>query len=183
MKTLLLIVSALFILGCSQEKKEQQGSEQKVQEQSVKRVETKAVAAEPQKQVEQVAQKEVEPAAQKPVAKVTKTEEKVEKKPVVEVEKVKTEVVPKEVATIDKAEVDGSKLFVKCAGCHGKNAEKKALGKSQIIKGWDEAKIVTALHGYKDGTYGGSMKTVMKSQVSNLSDDEINAVAKYISKL
>ena len=183
MKTLLLIISALFILGCSQEKKEQQSSAQKVQEQSVEKVEKKAVEAEPQKQVEQVAQKEVETAVQEPVAEVNKTEEKVEKTPVVEVPAVKTEVVPKEVAVIDKTEVDGSKLFVKCAGCHGKNAEKKALGKSQIIKGWDEAKIVNALHGYKDGTYGGSMKTVMKSQVSNLSDNEINAVAKYISKL
>ena len=97
----------------------------------------------------------------------------------VEVEPVKTEVVPKEIQKIVTADV----LFKKCSACHGANAEKKALGKSQIIKGWEVAKIKKALHGYKDGTYGGAMKGLMKGQVSNLSDSNIEEIAKYISKL
>jgi cytochrome c553 len=70
-----------------------------------------------------------------------------------------------------------------CAGCHGANFEKAALGKSQIVKGWDAAKIETALKGYKDGSYGGAMKGVMKGQVARLSDADIKAIAEQISKL
>jgi len=104
-------------------------------------------------------------------------------KQVKEVAPVKTESVPKKVAVVKETGVDGAKIFVKCSSCHGKNAQKKALGKSQVIKGWKESKIVTALHGYKRGTYGGSMKAIMKGQASGLNDAEINAVAKYISNL
>lgn len=56
-----------------------------------------------------------------------------------------------------------------------------ALGKSKIIKNWDASKIVAALKGYKDDTYGGVMKGVMKGQVANLSDEEIEALGAYIS--
>ena len=70
-----------------------------------------------------------------------------------------------------------------CAGCHGANGEKAALGKSQIIKGWDVAKTTAALKGYKDGSYGGAMKGVMKGQVARLSDADIQALAEHISKL
>lgn len=78
--------------------------------------------------------------------------------------------------------VSGADLYKACASCHGQNAEKPALGKSQIIKGWDAAKIASALHGYKDGTYGGAMKNLMKPQSMKLSDADIKAVAEYISK-
>lgn len=77
----------------------------------------------------------------------------------------------------------GAQVFVKCSGCHGQNAEKSALGKSQIIKGWDASKISHALNGYKDGTYGGAMKGLMKGQVSGLNAEDISLVAKHISGL
>ena len=77
--------------------------------------------------------------------------------------------------------VDGSVVFKACAGCHGADASKKALGKSQVIAGWDVSKVSDALHGYKAGTYGGAMKGLMKGQVSKLSDEDIKAVAEYIS--
>ncbi|RXJ81756.1 c-type cytochrome [Arcobacter sp. F2176] len=70
-----------------------------------------------------------------------------------------------------------------CAGCHGANFEKPALGKSQIIKGWPAAKVEEALKGYKAGTYGGAMKGVMKGQVARLSDADIKEIAEKISKL
>ncbi|WP_428023471.1 c-type cytochrome [Arcobacter sp.] len=70
-----------------------------------------------------------------------------------------------------------------CVGCHGANFEKAALGKSQIVKGWDAAKVEAALKGYKDGSYGGAMKGVMKGQVARLSDADIKAIAEQISKL
>ena len=77
----------------------------------------------------------------------------------------------------------GATLFAKCASCHGQNAEKKALNKSLVIKGWSVAKTIASINGYKDGTYGSTMKAIMKPQVVNLSKDEVQALAKYISNL
>ena len=78
---------------------------------------------------------------------------------------------------------DGAGLYKKCASCHGKKAEKKALNKSQVIQGWDKQKIVDALKGYKDGSYGGAMKGLMKGQVATYDDAQIEAVSEYISTL
>ncbi len=76
---------------------------------------------------------------------------------------------------------DGASLYKKCASCHGANAEKSALGKSQIIAGWDKSKLVNAMNGYKNGTYGGAMKMIMKGQVAPLSAADVDALATYIS--
>jgi cytochrome c-type protein NapB len=69
-----------------------------------------------------------------------------------------------------------------CAGCHGANFEKSALGKSKIVKDMTKDEIVKALKGYKDGSYGGAMKGLMKGQVAKLSDDDINAIAEKFGK-
>lgn len=86
-------------------------------------------------------------------------------------------------AGLSTAYADGAGLFKKCISCHGAKAEKKALGKSHVIAGWDAAKIETALKGYKTGTYGGAMKGVMKGQVAGYNDTQIKEVAKYVSGL
>ena len=78
---------------------------------------------------------------------------------------------------------DAERGIPSCAACHGQNGEKAALGKSQIIQGWDKAKVIAALNGYKDGSYGGVMKGVMKGQVVTKSDAEIDALAEFISNL
>lgn len=72
--------------------------------------------------------------------------------------------------------------YAKCATCHGANGEKVALGKSKIIKDMTKADFVAALKGYKDGTYGGPMKAIMKGQVAKLSDADIKALADYMGK-
>jgi len=68
----------------------------------------------------------------------------------------------------------------KCVGCHGANFEKKALGKSKVVKDMSKAEIVAALKGYKDGSYGGAMKGLMKGQVMALSDADIASMADAI---
>jgi cytochrome c len=78
---------------------------------------------------------------------------------------------------------DGETLFKVCATCHGAKAEKSALNKSQVIAGWDAAKITAALNGYKDGTYGGPLKGTMAPQVKNLDANAIATLAKYIEGL
>ena len=75
---------------------------------------------------------------------------------------------------------DGAALYKKCTACHGAQGEKHALGKSKIINTMKPSEIETALHGYKDGTYGASMKAVMKGQVATLNDEQIKAIAEFI---
>ena len=86
------------------------------------------------------------------------------------------------IATLGLLSVTASAVDTKaCAGCHGANFEKAALGKSKIVKDMSKADIATALKGYKDGSYGGAMKGMMKGQVAKLSDEDIEAMATQIA--
>lgn len=82
-----------------------------------------------------------------------------------------------------KPETSPAVLFQKCAACHGNHAEKSALNQSAIIGTWDSKRIANAIKGYQDGTYGGAMKTLMRSQVKDLSRIQIEALSEYISHL
>ena len=170
MKILISAILALFLVGCSSESKEetQDTSTQSIT-QSAKELKSEAEqeAQEPKEEVVEKAQEVKEAVSQK-------TQE------VKEVVVAKTKEI-EEAVTAPK--VDAAKMYQVCAACHGPDASKPALGKSQIIKGWDAKKIADSLHGYKDGTYGGAMKGIMVGQVSKLSEDEIEALAEYISKL
>lgn len=198
MKIVLSVVVALFLFGCSQDDKETvkesvstkseivaEKSKAIVEEvkESVadsKLVEESKAVIEKSEVVVDETVKKVEVATKEAVEEVKVVAQEVEQS-VKEVISEKEEVI----TTASKAEptVDGAAVYQTCVACHGANAEKKALNKSQIIKGWESKKVVAALHGYKDGTYGGVMKGVMKAQVTKLSDAQITAVAKYISSL
>ncbi|MGB5964600.1 MAG: c-type cytochrome [Sulfurimonadaceae bacterium] len=80
------------------------------------------------------------------------------------------------------AAADGAALYKKCASCHGNAGEKHALNKSKIINEMSKDEIVTALKGYKDGTYGGPMKALMKGQIAAYDDAQIDTVAAFIAK-
>ena len=69
-----------------------------------------------------------------------------------------------------------------CAACHGANFEKKAMNVSKIVKDMTKEEIVTALKGYKAGSYGGAMKALMKGQVAKLDDAAIESLAGEIKK-
>ncbi len=77
---------------------------------------------------------------------------------------------------------DGESLYGKCAACHGANGEKVALGKSKVIKDMSKEDFIAAMQGYKDGTYGGAMKSMMMGQVATLNKEQIEAIADYIVK-
>lgn len=68
-----------------------------------------------------------------------------------------------------------------CIGCHGKNFEKPAMNLSRIVKDLKEDEIRKALKGYKEGSHGGSMKEVMRNQISKFTDDEIEEIIKIIT--
>lgn len=78
---------------------------------------------------------------------------------------------------------DGVALYQKCISCHGAKGEVKALGRSEAIANWSVERNVAALKGYRDGTYGGPMKALMKGQVANYSDAQIQAVSEYVVSL
>ncbi|HHD82327.1 MAG TPA: c-type cytochrome [Campylobacterales bacterium] len=69
-----------------------------------------------------------------------------------------------------------------CTGCHGQNFEKAAMGKSKVVKDMTAEEITTALNGYKDGSYGGPMKAIMKGQTASMSEDDIKKFAEKHGK-
>lgn len=75
---------------------------------------------------------------------------------------------------------DGATLFTKCASCHGVDGGKSALGKSKMINQMSVPEIEAALSGYQNGTYGGTMKALMKGQAASLSETDIKTIAEYI---
>jgi len=62
-----------------------------------------------------------------------------------------------------------------CKGCHGANFEKAALGKSKIVSDMTKDEVSASLIGYKNGTYGGAMKGVMKGQVARYSEADLKS--------
>lgn len=78
---------------------------------------------------------------------------------------------------------DGAALYSKCTGCHGVFGEKQALGKSKVINKMSKEDLITALNGYKDGSYGGPMKGLMKGQVAKLDKAQVEALALHITSL
>lgn len=73
-------------------------------------------------------------------------------------------------------------LYNQCAGCHGEKGEKVALGRSKVINLMTTQEIIDALNGYKNNSYGGAMKGLMKVQVKKLTLEEIEQIARFISK-
>ena len=67
-----------------------------------------------------------------------------------------------------------------CTSCHGADFSKAALGKSKVVSDMSKEDIVTAMLGYKNGTYGSNMKGLMAGQVKKYSDAELTAVATVI---
>jgi len=79
---------------------------------------------------------------------------------------------------------DGAAAFAKCAGCHGQNGEKPALGKSAVITGQDAAKTLEQLKGYKAGTLNQhGMGGVMKGQVAAMDEATLKEVSDYIAAM
>ena len=67
-----------------------------------------------------------------------------------------------------------------CTGCHGMDWTKKALGKSKVVSTMTHQEIAGSLKGYKDGSYGGAMKGLMKGQIAKYSNEELEAFSETI---
>ncbi len=92
--------------------------------------------------------------------------------------------------TVTKAAVStagnetGKTAYAKCAGCHGVDGKTQALGKSAVIAGQSTETLIKSMNEYKAGTRNvAGMGTLMKGQVASMSEDDIKAVAEYISAM
>jgi cytochrome c553 len=72
----------------------------------------------------------------------------------------------------------------KCASCHGKMAEKKALGHSNVIKGMPVDKFIMLTKAFATGEKKAMpiAKIVKKQFIDTYSDEEIRSVAEYVNK-
>lgn len=167
MKIIVSILAAFFIIGCSEDTSSTNVVETVTQEQTLME---KASNAATEMQTEVTSS--VSEAKETVIEKAAEVKE--------EVTATTTQAMASASAMV--SDIDGKALYAKCAGCHGMNGEKAALGKSAMINSWTTQEIEDALNGYKDGSYGGAMKGMMKGQVAGLSAEEITAIAKHISK-
>lgn len=69
----------------------------------------------------------------------------------------------------------------KCIGCHGPNGNRSAFGKTRKINEMSFSEIQKSLKAYKNGTHGGKFKGLMKGQVFDLSNQDIDEIAKFFS--
>lgn len=88
------------------------------------------------------------------------------------------------VALVAFAFAEAPATYMACKACHGVKGEVNTTtqSKSYIPANLTKADIEKNLKGYKDGTYGGPMKAIMKGQVAKLSDADIKALADYMGK-
>lgn len=199
MKYLIPTVAALVLLGCGSQQKEDKTAQQPAAKEApapeaagevtTPHAATEATtapeaAAEADTTVEESVEavtETVEESVETAAESVAETAEKVKEGAASAVEEASAAI---EETVAQEPSADGAAVFAqKCASCHGTKAEKPALGKSQVIAGWDAAKTETALRGYIDGTYGGAMKAVMQGQAKALDDAQIKAVAEYVGSL
>ena len=165
---------SLLVIGCSDSTKKEETQ-----------VETKVVQT-PKVEVKQTAIQKVEESvkelSESTKTSVTKTVDSIKEKTTDIVSTVK-DTAHNVTDTVVAQTIDGKALYAGCIGCHGVNGEKKALGKSAVIQGWDSLKTEDALNGYKDGSYGGAMKAIMKGQAAKFNGAQTKAIADYIAGL
>lgn len=84
---------------------------------------------------------------------------------------------------IAQGDVDeGKKIYEQeCASCH--MADGAGSGIYPPVNTLSEEDGLKMLKGYRDGTYGGSMKSVMESFVKGKTDQQLEALAAYMATL
>lgn len=82
------------------------------------------------------------------------------------------------------ATISAPSAYAKCKGCHGAEGKTVALGKSAVIAGQEKATLIASMHAYKAGTRNVSgMGSIMKGQMASVSDEDIEAIATYLSSV
>ncbi|PCJ99590.1 MAG: cytochrome C [Alteromonadaceae bacterium] len=69
-----------------------------------------------------------------------------------------------------------------CITCHGKKGKSPLMAGYPKLAGQDKKYLVIQINDIKSGARSNSMTPVMKPNVAALSDEEISAIATYLSK-
>ena len=204
MKKLVIIsvatVAVLTFSGCGN--KSDEGSKNVVTEAATKAVETtKEAAAKTTEAVKETAQKAAEAtkevaskaaeATKEAASKATEAAKETAQKAAEATKEAASKATEAASGAMDKAKeaasggnAKGKELYAKCVSCHGADGKTKALGKSEVIAGQSAADLEKKISEYKAGTRNvAGMGMLMKGQVSSLSDEDIKAIAEYISSL
>ncbi len=86
------------------------------------------------------------------------------------------------------AELDGAALFKNpakggCTACHGKDGKSTIMPSYPKIAGQNEAYILQQLKDIKSGARNNGMTAAMKGVMHMVTDEEMAAIAKYLSTL
>lgn len=68
-----------------------------------------------------------------------------------------------------------------CKGCHGQRFEKKALGRSDIVRDMNSTSIYNTLVSFKTGTDPAG--AIMKAQVYKYNKKDLKTISKDIKKI
>ncbi|DAB35453.1 MAG TPA: hypothetical protein CFH82_00075 [Sulfurospirillum sp. UBA12182] len=75
-------------------------------------------------------------------------------------------------------------VFKGCAKCHGQDGRNTAYGRSDILAGQDPEYLKESITFFKESTFERKgVMLVMSKQVRHLSEQDIENLAEYISKL
>ena len=79
---------------------------------------------------------------------------------------------------------DGEKLYAAnaCATCHGPTGNEPILPTYPKIAGQNREYLVRQMQDIKSGARDNGLSVAMRALVTNLSDDDIIAIADYLSK-
>ncbi len=84
--------------------------------------------------------------------------------------------------------IDGAAIFKNpakggCAACHGKDAKSPIMNNYPKLAGQNEAYIFQQLKDIKSGKRNNGMTAAMKGIMHMVNEDEMKAIAKYLSSL
>ena len=83
------------------------------------------------------------------------------------------------------AAADGERLYAAnaCATCHGETGDEPLLPTYPRIAGQNREYLVRQMQDIKSGARDNGQSVAMRALVTNLSDDDIVAIADFLSKL
>ena len=83
------------------------------------------------------------------------------------------------------AAADGEKLYIEnaCAACHGPTGNEPIVPTYPKIAGQNREYMIRQMSDIKSGARDNGASVAMRALVANLGDDDIVAIAEYLSKL
>jgi cytochrome c553 len=94
-------------------------------------------------------------------------------------------VVSAAISTQSAVAADGEKLYTEklCATCHGDEGKAPIMNLYPKVNGQSKEYTIAQIKMIKDGTRAGGLTIAMKAMIATLSDEDITAIAEYLSSV